>query len=134
MTQRAGLSLVELLVVLAVISLVGGWSLWRPSASLAVDARSLARSITLARARAAAGGTPVTVLGATCDPVPRGVLDGVTRAVVTGPSRGLMFTPDGLPRTCDGGGVGNTTILLTHRERQAAVIVSSLGRVRWEMR
>ena len=50
------------------------------------------------------------------------------------PPRGLLFTPDGLPRTCDGGGVGNTTILLEHRGRQAAVIVSSLGRVRWELR
>jgi len=45
-----------------------------------------------------------------------------------------MFTPDGLPRTCDGGGVANSTILLEHGGRQAAVIISSLGRVRWELR
>jgi hypothetical protein len=57
-----------------------------------------------------------------------------TVSVLQFPPRGLLFTPDGLPRTCDGGGVGNTTILLEYRGRQAAVIVSSLGRVRWEPR
>lgn len=50
------------------------------------------------------------------------------------PVRGLSFTADGLPRTCAGGGVGNATILLEHRGQQAAVIVSALGRVRWERR
>lgn len=75
-----------------------------------------------------------TVFGETCSPPPLTALVGLMRAKVVAPARGLQFTPDGLPRTCDGGGVGNTTILLEHRGRQAAVIVSSLGRVRWELR
>ena len=133
-TQRSGLSLVELLVVLLVVSAVGLWHGNRPINDLAAEARSLAAAVALARSRAAADGTTATVFGATCDPPPRTALEGLTRAAVSGPRRGLQFTPDGLPRTCDGGGVGNTTILLEHRGRQAAVIVSSLGRVRWEMR
>ncbi len=133
-TPRHGLSLVELLIVLAVVSVVAAWPGVRPPNGLAADARSLAGAVALARARAAADGTHVTVLGASCEPPPRIAPEGLTRARVSGPARGLLFTPDGLPRTCDGGGVGNTTILLEHRGRQAAVIVSSLGRVRWEMR
>lgn len=132
-TLRTGLSLIELLIVLVVVSAVGMWHGTRPLNRLAADARSLAGAVALARARAAADGTHVRVLGATCDP-PRLALEGLTSAEVSGPARGLQFTPDGLPRTCDGGGVGNTTILLEQRGRQAAVIVSSLGRVRWEMR
>jgi prepilin-type N-terminal cleavage/methylation domain-containing protein len=133
-TLRSGLSLIELLIVLAIVSAVGMWYGARPTEGLAADARSLAGAVALARARAAADGHHATVFGATCDPPPRTALEGLTTAEVSGPARGLQFTPDGLPRTCDGGGVGNTTILLERRGLQAAVIVSSLGRVRWEMR
>lgn len=133
-TLRNGLSLIELLVVLAVLAAVGMWHGARPVDGLAADARSLAGVVAWARARAAVDGHHVTVFGATCDPPPWTALEGLTTAEVSGPARGLQFTPDGLPRTCDGGGVGNTTILLERRGRQAAVIVSSLGRVRWEMR
>jgi prepilin-type N-terminal cleavage/methylation domain-containing protein len=135
MMKRAGLALIELLVVLAVISMLGLWQSYRHGRSLESEARSLASAITQARARAAVGGTVTTVVGATCSPRPIVTLEGLTSStVLSQPSRGLQFTPAGLPRTCDGGGVGNTTILLEHRGRQAAVIVSSLGRVRWEMR
>jgi len=133
-TTPSGLSLIELLIVLVVVSAVGLWHGTRRMDGLAADAHSLAGAVALARARAAVDGTVVTVFGATCDPPPRMARAGLTRADVSGPARGLQFTPDGLPRTCDGGGVGNTTILLEHRGQQAAVIVSSLGRVRWEMR
>ena len=134
MMQRAGLVLIELLVVLSLVSVVGLWQSHRLTTSLAADARSLARAVSQARARAAVDGTVTTVAGAACNPLPIVALKGLTSATVSEPSRGLQFTPDGLPRTCDGGGVGNTTILLEHRGQQAAVIVSSLGRVRWEMR
>ncbi len=132
--KRAGLVLIELLVVLSVISMAWLWHVHRPTRSLAADARSLGRAVAQARARAAVDGTVATVFGVTCSPRPIVALEGLTSAEVSGPARGLLFTPDGLPRTCDGGGVGNTTILLEHRGQQAAVIVSSLGRVRWEMR
>lgn len=124
-----------MLVVLALVSLVGLWTVQRSADGLVMDARSLVRAIAIARARAAASGAAVTVLGAACGTASSVPLASVvTRARLSVPSRGLLFTPDGLPRTCDGGGVGNTTILLEYRGRQAAVIVSSLGRVRWEMR
>ena len=132
--KRTGLVLSELLVVLLLISIVGLWQAFRPAASLATDARSVAGAVTRARASAVVGGTVTTVFGAACSPRPAAALQGLTKATVSAPKRGLQFTPNGLPRTCDGGGVGNATILLERRGRQAAVIVSSLGRVRWEMR
>ena len=135
MIHRAGFSLVELLIVLAMLSLVGAWQVWRPVDGVAMDARSLARAVTVARARAAVSGRAVAVFGSTCGPAWGGPVGWFAeRAAISEPPRGLLFTPEGLPRTCDGGGVGNTTILLEYRGQQAAVIVSSLGRVRWEMR
>ena len=132
--QRTGLTLIELLVVMLVVAMVGAWYPFRSTSGLASDARSVAAAVAQARARAATVGTVTPVFGATCNPRPVVPLEGLTSATVSWHARGLMFTPDGLPRTCDGGGVGNTTILLEHRGRQAAVIVSSLGRVRWELR
>ncbi len=132
--KRTGLALIELLVVVLLVTLVGSWLAHRLPSSVATDARLLSGAVTQARARAVVGTNSATVYGETCSPPPIVALAGLTRAKVLAPARGLMFTPDGLPRTCDGGGVGNTTILLEHRGRQAAVIVSSLGRVRWEMR
>jgi hypothetical protein len=132
--QRTGLVLIELVVVVMLVALFGLWLAHRAPSSLAADARLLAGAVVQARARAAVGGNVTTVFGGACAaPAPTG-LSGLTQAQVVAPARGLQFTPDGLPRTCDGGGVGNTTILLEHRGRQAAVIVSSLGRVRWELR
>ena len=123
-----------MLVVLALLALIGLWQVQRPLDGLAAEARSLARAVAAARARATVSGTAVAVFGSTCGPAGGAPLWwSPRRAEVTEPPRGLLFTPDGLPRTCDGG-VGNTTILLEVRGQQAAVIVSSLGRVRWEMR
>jgi hypothetical protein len=132
--QRTGLVLIELLVAVLLVTLLGSWLSYRLPSNLAADARLLAGAVAQARARAAVGTSMTTVFGETCSPPPLTALVGLTRAKVVAPARGLQFTPDGLPRTCDGGGVGNTTILLEHRGRQAAVIVSSLGRVRWELR
>ena len=134
MAERAGLVLIELLIVLLLFSLVGVWASQRLTTSLAADARWIASVITQARARALVAGTATTVIGGACTPQPILALEGRTSAKLSAPNRGLQFDPAGLPRTCDGGGVGNTTILLEYRGRQAAVIVSSLGRVRWEMR
>ncbi len=135
MIHRTGLSLVELLIVLALLLLVGSWLARRPEDGVARDARLLARAVAVARARAAVSGQAVAVFGSTCGPARGGSVGWLAeRAEISEPPRGLLFTPDGLPRTCDGGGVGNTTILLAYRGQQAAVIVSSLGRVRWEMR
>jgi len=120
--SRAAFTLVEVLLTLAVVSLVGAWFFARGDA-LGGMARDVARQVATARLQAVVDG------GWHCVAAPAGAA-----VVVAWPARGLSFTPDGLPRTCDGGGLGNATILLEHRGQRAAVIVSSLGRVRWEMR
>lgn len=131
MRSKRGTSLVELLVVLGLVGMVGS-SLWLVAAGppLAREADALAQMIRSARLTAVVSGETQTVGGAACS---RQLLHSLG-ATVAFPQRGLLFTPDGLPRACSGGGLGNTTIVLQAQRRQAAVIVSSLGRVRWELR
>ena len=149
----SGWSLIETLVVLALVgvSLAAGawWSLRDPSA--AAIAQELARIVTTVRWSAVNEGTPVLMLSAGPDPELRSLPGRYacqadaedTRLVWTAPARsyigwpamGLAFAPDGRPRRCDGSAVGNTTILIEGaRGDRAAVIVASLGRVRWERR
>ncbi len=135
MSRRIALTLVEVVVVLGVLALAVGVAIPLARSTVSVDARYVA--LYLMRERALALTAPanrpsdrqVCVLGG-----PEPVALAVQSILVGLPPRGVTFTSDGLPRTCDGGGVGNTTILLEHRGRQAAVIVSSLGRIRWELR
>ena len=124
--RSRGLSLIEVVVLLGVVASLSALSPLVAGAYSTghVDARTIMRQLTSERSTAVVRGQTSACSGS---PV-------VRSTVLSWPVRGLMFTPDGLPRTCDGGGVGNTTILLEHRGQQAAVIVSSLGRVRWEMR
>ena len=131
MRTVTAITILEVLILLAILAAVAavGAAAW-PYHDFA---RAFATRVAVARVEAVATGGPVSLAVRPCvgtlsvptpdEPLLRGF-----------PSRGLLFTPDGLPRTCDGGGVGNTTILLEHRGRRAAVIVSSLGRVRWEPR
>jgi hypothetical protein len=119
-----GYTALELLIVAALLAVAAVVYLLGQPMPVSRHARDLARRIVVTRATSISSGRASVCL----DRVALGDL------VVASPARGLAFTPDGLPRTCDGGGIGNTTILLEHRGRQAAVIVSSLGRVRWEMR
>ena len=133
-TLRDGLSIVELLICLVVSSVLtlAAGSLARADQPLARQFAGVVRS---ARMQAIVLSERVGVGDELCPLAERSVSPpGEQGLIVAVPPRGLMFTPDGLPRTCDGGGLGNTTILLTYRGRQAAVIVSALGRVRWEPR
>ncbi len=50
------------------------------------------------------------------------------------PSGGLVWLPSGSGRTCAGGGVISSTVVLRGWRGSAAVVVSSLGRVRVERR
>jgi hypothetical protein len=123
-----GSTLLEILLVLTLLGFLTGLGIRLFDADVSRDAAHVAFHLRMARmARVVGDGGPP----ATACVLPIG---GLRARIVAWPPRGLLFTPDGLPRTCDGGGVGNTTILLEYRGRQAAVIVSSLGRVRWEMR
>jgi hypothetical protein len=131
MRSLAAATILEVLILLAILTVAAavGAAAW-PYHDFA---RAFAARVAAARVEAVATGGQVSLavrpcVGTVTVPMPD---EPLLRAF---PPRGLLFTPDGLPRTCDGGGVGNTTILLEHRGRQAAVIVSSLGRVRWEMR
>jgi hypothetical protein len=131
MRTHVAVTMLELLILMAILAAIAAFvaAAW-PNHDFA---RAFAARVAAARVEAIASGGQVSLairpcIGTVAVPTPEaGLLRGF-------PARGLLFTPDGLPRTCDGGGVGNTTILLEHRGRQAAVIVSSLGRVRWEMR
>ena len=147
---RSAFTLVEALVVLLVVALLAGvsWaSLGRATAHR--DAASLARALTVARWLAVASGTPSALVplasdlhvvsGAPlrCDTAPSGAPawtpSGPT--VPRWPSAGLAFGGHGRPLRCDGSAVGNTTIELSARDgSRAAVVVASLGRVRWERR
>jgi hypothetical protein len=122
------LEVLILLAILAVVAVVGAMA-W-PNHDFG---RVFAARVAAARVEAVVTGRRASLdvrpcVGTVSVPTPE---EPLLRAF---PARGLLFTPDGLPRTCDGGGVGNATILLEYRGRQAAVIVSSLGRVRWEPR
>lgn len=144
------LTMVELLVVLGVLALVAGVALlvWRPD-SAHRDAAALARTLTSARWLAVASGTPSVLVardGAVhlvaaapprCDLQPTGEpVWAATRPLsLQWPAPGLVFGAHGRPLRCDGSAVGNTTITLRARDgSRAAVIVASLGRVRWERR
>ena len=130
MRNRCGWTLVEWIVVVALLGLVAAIAAtaWTGSRAHADAAAALARRIASVRWQAVLAGRAAPCLS---DDAFAG-RGGDVR--IGWPRRGLSFTADGLPRTCDGGGVGNATILVEHREGRAAVVVSSLGRVRWELR
>jgi prepilin-type N-terminal cleavage/methylation domain-containing protein len=124
MRSGSGFTFVELLVVLVVLGVIAFWIKGLDAqASLEEASRSAAQLIVSHRLSSTLQSRFTCI-----EDLAR------LRHVAQVPLRGLAFGLDGLPRTCDGSGVGNTTILLEHRGRQAAVIVSSLGRVRWELR
>ena len=148
-----GLTGVEMLVVLALLGLAfGGIALWIVARTgAAVVARELVRHVTYTRWSVVSSGAPKTLVFVGAPPgiveidgvfacAPDGLLArrlwGSPRSVlVRWPPMGLAFAPDGRPRRCDGSAVGNTTILIEGPSGdRAAVIVSSLGRVRWERR
>lgn len=148
---HSGLTLVELLLVIAILALIAGLALHgaaaRPAA--ASVARELAALLTSTRWLASSSGQPLSLLrspgsggalvrvaGYACDPADGGALWAPpARTEFTWPALGLAFAPDGRPRRCDGSAVGNNTIAVEGaRGDRAAVIVASLGRVRWERR
>jgi len=148
---RYALTLVELLVVVAVLGVIAAIAVVvvaRGSAHR--DAAALARALTATRWLAVTTGTPSALvaqgdvlyrsLGAPlqCDAHPSGgepVWTPTRPLALSWPSAGLAFGAHGRPLRCDGSAVGNATITLTGRDgSSAAVIVASLGRVRWERR
>lgn len=132
MGSRQGLSLIELLLVLAVLAIVLAIAWPRGGGGASRAAAALARDLAHGRAVAIIESRTVAI---TACPGQRAWPNRLPATVRTDwPARGLAFGADGLPRSCDGG-LGNTTLLLHDRQGgQAAVLVASLGRVRWEPR
>lgn len=149
--SAVGVVLIELLVAVVVIMILVTWWIapFGRSVSAAAVAQDLVRFVSVTRWRAVAAGTAKTLLAAgstppslvlvsdfVCEIEDASVLwSAPARVSVAWPRMGLVFAPDGRPRRCDGSGVGNTTIVIEGpRGDRAAVIVASLGRVRWEPR
>jgi prepilin-type N-terminal cleavage/methylation domain-containing protein len=130
MDRRAGFTLIEMLVVLAILAIATVALVHVSRGEPDRSARAFAVHLRAARLQAVVGGRAVAAFG-TCSA--HGFVAGGGVSIVL-PPRGLQFTPEGLPRTCAGAAVANATIELAHRGRRAAVIVASLGRVRWEPR
>lgn len=152
--RLAGFALMELLVVMVVVALLAsmGISAGRPAAE-ARAAQALRGLIVSARHEALLRGRSVAVVQhpggfeslaqpattATC-----GEGSGVGRVdlaqhpavrVSEGwDAGGLVWLTSGSGRTCAGGGVISSTVVFTGPRGSAAVIVSSLGRVRVERR
>lgn len=156
MSDPRGATLIELLVLLTILAILSGiaMALTRPSMARHV-AIALASELTAARLEALAGGAPTAVVlapdgrsierrrgsvgggaaGACGGDARDGGID--LRAypqvsVTDGLDRGVVWFPAGWGRSCDGGGVYNSRILVADRGARYAVVVSSAGRVRWE--
>ena len=151
--RRIGLSVIEVLVALALLAtsavLVGVIAQRGDDAHL--HARELARVLSSQRWRAVMLGAPVSIGKRdsssvavvegrfTCDTLleasGRTVTLTHTRVTSIWPLHALAFAPDGRARACNGGGVGSASIVIEDRAGGlAAVVVSALGRVRWEPR
>ena len=149
-TDRCGLTLVEMLVVLAILAVVAAATIGVARTPVHRDAAALAHTLTSARWLAVASGAPTMLVQQEgkvrliagdpprCD---RDLADGrevwsaARPLALRWPTMDLVFGPHGRPLRCDGSAVGNTTITLTGRDgSSAAVIVAALGRVRWERR
>lgn len=152
--KRSGVTLVELLVLLAVLAILFSVALAaaRPdntqraaqavrSAILWARANAIWRGVTVAvtdlaggagfEVRAAVGGAAPCSAGTELLQVRVGQHPGVS--LLAGLPRGLVWLPDGSGRSCDGGGVISATIRLQGARRAVNVVVSSMGRVRLEV-
>ena len=151
--RRAGFSLIETLVLLAVLGalLAVAAAYARPddsrraaeslrSAVLWGRANAIWRGVSVAVTEAPAGGGFVVRAAAT-PAAPCG--EGTELASVrlsqhpgvrleAGLPRGLVWLADGSGRSCDGGGVISATVRFVGPRRAHHVVVSSLGRVRIE--
>lgn len=142
--MRQGITLVELLIVMTLVSLLGMITLprlARPLASLRVEqeAHRIAAAHTRARMLAVTS-SRVALLRITADSITLSTVEGTDTlprwrspgpaaagVSLTAPDRTLMFAPIGITY-----GVSNGTWTLTYRGVVRRVIMSRLGRIRME--
>lgn len=151
--KRSGLTLVELLVLLAVLGVLlsVAWAAARPdnaqrgaqavrAAILWGRANAIWRGVSVAITDLGEGaGLVLRVADAAGSPCAGGwelarvrMSEHAGVNLLAGLPRGLVWLPDGSGRSCDGGGVISATLRLQGARRAVNVVVSSLGRVRLE--
>lgn len=155
MRDRRAVTILELVVVLAIVGILAGLigALARPAAELRA-ANAVKNVLLFARAQALWQGVAVAVtqlpLGGgllvsalpegeppTCGSPGGSALNRLLLSDYAGvrftaglPGGGLLWLPSGSGRRCDGGGVISSTLRLSSLTGAAEVVVSSLGRVR----
>lgn len=153
-TATSGYTLLELLLVLAMVGLFVGWTMAARPGRLDGALASLRGQVVQARFEATLRNAPVAVVyrpaersfitlageagsfdvcevGAEVSRLQIAEFAGVE--VESVPSAGLVWLPSGNGRTCSGAGVFNQTIVLMERGREGRVIISRAGRVRTEV-
>lgn len=145
--RAAAFTLLELLIVLAVVTIVGGliWSSFRPSAAER-GARAYLHALQTARLAAIAGRPSavrwsvddrtfeVRTGSAACAAPIRTRLTPPDRVAVTRWLRaGVVWHRDGTGRSCDGGGVYGGRVRFEDRRAVWDVVVASTGRLRLEV-
>jgi prepilin-type N-terminal cleavage/methylation domain-containing protein len=140
--MRRGVTLIELVVVLAVVGLVMAWGLpqiaeWPDRLAVDGAAREMASLYAVARLAAVGRGTRVRIeFGPdSLRAVFEGARDSVFR-VRPGPAHwGVAFQASRRVIRVGAGGYGwgaaNTTVTLTRGARRTALVISRLGRLRW---
>lgn len=151
----AGYTLIELLIVLAILGLVSAWLLHGRNSRVPAAVVALRTQLLQARFEAIERNAPVAVVYSANEATFRvrlvgelGFEEGCRAGTELGtlrladfpgvevrqvPSKGLVWLPSGSGRTCSGSGAFNQTISLADSTREARVIVSRAGRVRSEL-
>ncbi len=145
---RLGATVVELVVVLAVLGLAAGvaWRLARPAGAVESAAGGARALLLWSRLEAVWTGDPVAVVAASGDTLAARSGPGCSgrelrrlelrrygRVTLSAPTwRGVVWLPTGGARSCRGGGVVSGRLVVAGGSREVAVVMSSLGRVRIE--
>lgn len=152
--RQAGVSLLELVTVIAILAVCAGLAAWLWPSPLGPATAALRGLVLQGRLEAVARGEGVAVVYDAPQreyrllhrPEAAGIADACSggtilarlpltdyRGVAAGTHAAFVWLPTGLGRTCAGGGVFNQTLVLSRGRLEGRVIVSRAGRVRSEV-